>query len=386
MNQFLGYRRPDGKVGVRNHLAIISCSIYANRVVAAISERVPQAVPIMHQGGIGQSGVDLAQTIRTLIGTGLNPNAAACLIIAAGNENIDPYTLAEPIERTGKPVKTLNIMTTGGTSVAIEQGICLAGQLLLKLSTSKREPCSMAELVIGLECGGSDFTSGLASNPTLGQVADHLVLAGGTVILSETTELIGAEHILARRAISPNVSQRIVEIVQRYENRVLATGFDMRGGNPSPGNIAGGLTTIEEKSLGCVVKGGTTPVMNVVEYADLVNDRGLVVMDTPGNDVESVTGMVAGGAQIVLFTTGRGTPTGNPLAPVIKVTGNSLTAAAMATNVDVDVSDILTGDMTIEEAGRVLYQVLQEVASGRTVKAEEHGNMEFAIHRIGMTI
>ncbi|NMB11836.1 MAG: UxaA family hydrolase [Firmicutes bacterium] len=386
MNQFLGYRRPDGKVGVRNHLAIISCSIYANRVVAAIGERIPQAVPILHQGGIGQYGADLAQTIRALIGTGLNPNAAACLIIAMGNEAIDPYTIADPIDRTGKPVKILKIMNVGGTSAAIEKGYRLAEQLQLTLSTLEREPYPMTELIIGLECGGSDFTSGLASNPTLGAVADHLVLAGGTVILSETTELIGAEHILARRSVSSEVSQRLVEIVQRYEARVQATGFDMRGGNPSPGNIAGGLTTIEEKSLGCVVKGGTTPVMKVVEYADLVKDRGLVVMDTPGNDVESVTGMVAGGAQIVLFTTGRGTPTGNPLAPVIKVTGNSYTAAAMAANVDVDVSAILTGEMDTAEAGALLYQFLQDVANGRLVKAEEHGNTEFAIHRIGMTV
>ena len=201
---------------------------------------------------------------------------------------------------------------------------------------------SNGDSVIGLECGGSDFTSGLASNPTLGEVTDRLVHAGEPRILSETTELIGAEHILARRSVSPDVAKHLTQIVQRYEARVQTTGFDMRDGNPSPGNIAGGLTTIEEKSLGCVVKGGTTPVMKVVEYAKLVSQRGLVVMDTPGNDVESVTGMVAGGAQIVLFTTGRGTPTGNPVAPVIKITGNSCTAKAMAANIDVDVSGILT--------------------------------------------
>ncbi|NMB45083.1 MAG: UxaA family hydrolase [Firmicutes bacterium] len=386
MNHFLGYRRPDGKVGVRNHLAIFSCSIYANRVVAATSAAVPQAVPIMHQLGVGQYGADLAQTIHALIGMGLNPNIGACLIVFMGNESEDLLTIGHHVARAGKPVETVNIMAAGGTTSAIDEACRAANQLALELSSCKREPCQMAELVVGLECGGSDFTSGLASNPTLGNVADRLVLAGGTAILSETTELIGAEHILARRAISPDVAQRLVEIVERYEARVQATGFDMRGANPSPGNISGGLTTIEEKSLGCVVKGGTTPLTEVVDYADIVIGPGLVVMDTPGNDVESVTGMVAGGAQIVLFTTGRGTPTGNPLAPVIKVTGNSLTARTMATNMDVDVSGIITGIETIEEAGSRLYRFLEEVASGRMVKAEAHGNRELAIHRIGMTV
>ncbi|NLJ24828.1 MAG: UxaA family hydrolase [Firmicutes bacterium] len=386
MNTFLGYPRPDGRVGVRNHVAIITCSMYANRVAEAVGHLVPQAIPIMHHLGIGQHGLDLAQTTRTLIGMGINPNVGACLVISMGNESIDAETLAHNISKTGKPVETVKIMARGGTSAATRQGCLITKELVQKLSTCNREPCLMADLVIGLECGGSDFTSGLASNPTLGEVTDRVVHAGGTAILSETTELIGAEHILARRSVSPVVAEHLTQIVQRYEARVQATGFDMRDGNPSPGNIAGGLTTIEEKSLGCVVKGGTTSVMKVMEYAELVSQKGLVVMDTPGNDVESVTGMVAGGAQIVLFTTGRGTPTGNPVAPVIKITGNNHTAKNMATNIDVDVSGILTGDMTTTEAGEKLYRFLQEVASGTLVKAEEHGNREFAIHRIGMTL
>ena len=250
-------------------------------------------------------------------------------------------------------------------------------------SLLQREEFPMSELIIGTECGGSDPTSGLASNPLIGQLSDLIVKEGGTSILSETTEFIGAEHILARRAATPEVHDRIYEIVHRYEKAFQLVGEEVREGNPSPGNKAGGLTCLEEKSLGCIHKGGHSPVNAVYDYGKQVEAKqGLVIMDTPGNDPSSVAGMVAGGAQIVVFSTGRGTPTGNPLAPVIKITGNKLTYANMVDNIDVDASPIIYGTKTLESLGDELLKLTQEVACGKQTKAESLGYTEMAIARV----
>ena len=241
----------------------------------------------------------------------------------------------------------------------------------------------MSELIIGTECGGSDPTSGLAANPLIGQLSDLIVKEGGTSILSETTEFIGAEHILARRAANKEVHDRIYEIVHRYEESLRVVGEEVREGNPSPGNKAGGITSLEEKSLGCIHKGGHSTVMNVYDYGKQVKAKeGLVIMDTPGNDPSSVAGMVAGGAQVVVFSTGRGTPTGNPLVPVIKITGNKLTYANMIDNIDVDASPLIYGTKTIEELGQELLKLTQEVACGKQTKAESLGYTEMAIARV----
>ena len=250
-------------------------------------------------------------------------------------------------------------------------------------SLLQKEEFPMSELIIGTECGGSDPTSGLAANPLIGQLSDLIVKEGGTSILSETTEFIGAEHILARRAINKEVHDRIFEIVHNYEKALQLVGEEVREGNPSPGNKAGGLTCLEEKSLGCIHKGGHSPVMNVYDYGKQVKAKeGLVIMDTPGNDPSSVAGMVAGGAQIVVFSTGRGTPTGNPLAPVIKITGNKLTYANMIDNIDVDASPLIYGTKTMEQLGDELLKLTQEVACGKQTKAESLGYTEMAIARV----
>jgi altronate dehydratase large subunit len=235
---------------------------------------------------------------------------------------------------------------------------------------------------MSVKCGGSDYTSGLASNPAVGRLADRLVDFGGAVVLGEIAEIMGAEHLLAARAASPATSAQLLHVVNRVEAEAMALGLDIRGTQPSPGNIRGGLTTIEEKSLGATHKAGErTRLEEVVGYSAPVTKRGLTVMDTPGLDVESVTGMVGGGAQVVLFTTGLGTPTGNPVAPVMKITGNVRTADTMRDNIDVDVSGVLTSGESLDDAAGRLFQELIEVCSGRLTAAERLGHREFAIHR-----
>ena len=233
----------------------------------------------------------------------------------------------------------------------------------------------------------SDYTSGLASNPSLGRVTDRLVELGGSAVLGEIAEIMGAEHLLAARASNATAATRLIQIITRVETEARALGLDIRGTQPSPGNIRGGLTTIEEKSLGATHKGGErAPLGDVVQYSGRITGKGLTVMDTPGLDVESVTGMVGGGAQVVVFTTGLGTPTGNPIAPVIKITGNARTAKQMADNIDLDVSGIIDDSETLDEAADRLFAEVLDVASGRETKAETLGHREFAIHRRNPTI
>jgi altronate dehydratase large subunit len=240
---------------------------------------------------------------------------------------------------------------------------------------------------LSLKCGGSDYTSGLAANPALGRVADRLTDLGGAAVLGELAEIMGAEHLLAERATRPEVAGRLLTVIGQVESQAMALGLDIRGTQPSPGNIRGGLTTIEEKSLGAVHKGGEhAPLVDVVPYAGRITHPGLTVMETPGLDVESVTGMIGGGAQVCVFTTGLGTPTGNPIAPVIKITGNARTASHLADNIDLDVSGILSATETLDEAATRLWAEILAVASGSPVKAEALGHREFAIHRANPTI
>jgi altronate dehydratase large subunit len=244
----------------------------------------------------------------------------------------------------------------------------------------------LSELILGTECGGSDYTSGLASNPAVGTVCDLLAAEGGTVILSETPELIGAEHLLAKRARTPEIAQQVLNAVAWWENRAIAAGQNIREGNPAPGNIAGGITTLEEKSLGCIYKAGTGPLEEVIPYASHPTRKGLVYMDTPAHDIEQLTGMVAGGAQIVLFTTGRGSPSGSPIAPVIKITANRNTYLKMKDNMDIDVSSILQGRETVGSAGKRIFEEVISVASGKVTKAEKLGQRDFSIFKMNPNI
>jgi altronate dehydratase large subunit len=385
---FSGYKRTDGRVGVRNHVLVVPTVICASVVAERIANAIgPTGAALPHLAGCGQLGPDRRLTHDTLAAYCAHPNVGAVVVVALGCEQVIAQHLANTARTAGKPAAVIAIQSEGGTVRTTTRGIEIATPFASALENEQRTPCDVSSLILCVKCGGSDYTSGLAANPALGRVADRLVDAGGTAVLGEIAEIMGAEHLLAARAASPEPAAQLLRIINRVEAEAVALGLDIRGTQPSPGNIRGGLTTIEEKSLGATHKGGErTPLTDVVPYAGRITKRGLTVMDTPGLDVESVTGMVGGGAQVVVFTTGLGTPTGNPIAPVIKITGNAQTAAAMADNLDDDVSGILDGRETMDSAADRLMEDVLAVASGRPTAAERLGHREFAIHRRNPTI
>ncbi len=381
-----GFKRENGTYGIRNHIVILPASVCASETAIRISNLVPDSVALPHQHGCCQIGDDIRLTINTLIGLGKNPNVGAVLVVGLGCEGVQPSEVVEAISKTGKRVEKVIIQQSGGTLGAIQEGARIAAEMARELSQQEKVEFDISELVLALECGGSDPTSGIASNPSAGAASDLLIEYGGSSILSETTELIGAEHLLAKRCINEKVSNKLLKIVQDTEDRAIAMGTDLRSGQPTPGNKEGGLTTIEEKSLGCIYKAGMSPVVGVLDYAEQVGEtNGLYVMDTPGQDIDSITGMLAGGAQIVVFTTGRGTPTGAPIAPVIKVTGNSLTYNKMKINIDINAGRIIDGEAIIEEIGKEIFDEMIKVANGKKTKAESLGHKEFGIYKIGTT-
>ena len=385
---FLGYRRPDGRVGVRNHVLLVP-TVHCSAVVC---ERITEALPgvmvaLPHQGGCGQLGPDMLVTHETLAAYCRHPNVGAVVVIALGCEQIVAEMLLDAASDAGKPAASLAIQEEGGTPKTIARGRELARGLAAELAGAERVSCGPADLTLSLKCGGSDYTSGLASNPALGRAADRLVELGGRTVLAEIAEILGAEHLLAARASHPDVGRKLLNVIQRVEREAMSFGVDIRGTQPAPGNIRGGLTTIEEKSLGATHKGGErSPVVDVVRYAGAITRPGLTVMETPGLDIEAVTGMVGGGAQVVVFTTGLGTPTGNPIAPVIKITANASTAQRMSDNIDFDVSAVMSGTETLAAAGDRLFAEVLEVASGKLVAAERLGHREFAIYRRNTTL
>ena len=381
--KFYGYKRPDGKVGVRNHVLILPASVCASDTARMVTEKINGAVTFNNQNGCSQVPSDQQYTMDMMVGYAANPNVYGTVVISLGCENCQmDLVVGEIKKRTNKPLKTLIIQEEGGTIKTVEKGIRYAMELIQEASLLQKEEFPISKLIIGTECGGSDPTSGLAANPLVGELSDRLVKLGGTSILSETTEFIGAEHILAKRAKNKKVRNRIYEIIDRYEKSLEIVGEKVRAGNPSPGNKAGGITTLEEKSLGCIHKGGYSIIQDVIDYAKPIVEKGLVIMDTPGNDPSSIAGMIAGGAQIILFTSGRGTPTGNPIAPVIKITGNKITYANMKDNIDIDASPVIYGPESLEELGEKLLQEVVKVASGKMTKAEILGFIETSVMRI----
>jgi altronate dehydratase large subunit len=383
--KFLGYPRPKGKVGIRNHVLIMPSVVCANLAVRGIARNVAGSVYFEHQHGCGQLGADAELTKQVLVGHGTHPNVFGVVVVGLGCEIVGAQMIADEIRQRcpGKPVECVIIQDEGGTSSAVAQGTALAMTMMKEAADVKKEAFSAAELVLGTECGGSCAYSGISANPALGVVSDLLIDAGGTVILAETPELIGAEHLLAARAASPEIARRCLATIQGFEDEVKKMGVDMRGSNPSPGNIASGLTTIEEKSLGCIYKSGSRPLRDVIGYGQPVRDKGLVLMDTPGHDVEQLTGMVAGGCQVVIFTTGRGTPTGSPIVPTIKVSSNTALAQRMQENIDFNAGMIVSGEETVQQVGQRLLQEMLAVASGRLTQAEILGANDFALKRIG---
>lgn len=386
--EFMGYRRPDGAVGIRNHVLVIPTVVCANQVARGISQAVKGSVWVEHQHGCSQLAPDAAQTARVCVGHGTNPNVYGVVVVGLGCEVVRAQDVAAEIKKQCpyKPVHCVIIQDAGGSYKAIAEGSVAAHRLVEQASSLAREPFPVSELILGTECGGSDACSGLSANPALGAASDLLVDAGGTSIISETPELIGAEHILAGRAVSQEVADRCIATIKAFEDNANAIGVDMRGGNPTPGNIAGGLSSIEEKSLGCVYKGGTRPLVDVIGYARKITKKGLIYMDTPGNDIEQLTGMAAGGCHICIFTTGRGTPTGSAIVPTIKVASNTAMYTRLTDNMDINAGTIVDGDETIQQVGQRILAEMIRVASGKLTKAEILGHNDFGIQRIGPTL
>jgi altronate dehydratase large subunit len=384
--ELLGFRRQDGRIGIRNHVLILPTITCAAQTAMRITDLVDGTVSFIHQHGCAQVGEDYEQTFRTYVGMGANPNVYGVVVLGLGCETLQAMKIASAIKKkTGKPVELVSIQEYGGTLDSIAKGAKVAARMVQEASAQKRVPFDFSDLIVGTECGGSDACSGLSANPAVGEVSDLIVDRGGTAILAETTELIGAEHLLAKRAVNDQVTKRVYEVIHAMENRSIAMGVDIRTGNPSPGNIEGGLSSLEEKSLGAAKKAGSRPLQELVDYAEVPTKKGLVWMDTPGHDIEQLTGMVAGGAQIVLFTSGRGTPTGSPIAPTIKISTNSIMFERMNDNMDINAGTIIDGEETPKEVGRRILSEIALTCSGKKTKAEILKQNDFGIWRIGPT-
>ena len=340
----------------------------------AICRQIQGTIGYFHHQGCCQLPSDLKRVTEVLIDLGLSANVGAALIVSLGCEGTDHQRVYETIKASGKPCEIIHIQELGGTSAGIQAGMDAAQRLVMQISGQQRETCDISNLTMAIKCGGSDTTSGMASNCVIGYVADKLVDLGATVVFGETTEFLGGEHILANRAVGgPDgpVAKKIYEIVERMENRAKAIGEDMRGGQPTPGNIAGGLSSIEEKSLGAIVKSGHRPIQGVLEYTDRITDqKGLWIKDTPDREPEILTGMAATGAQVLMFSTGRGAPQGFCSMPVIKICGNPITYARMSHDMDLNAGRIITGEKTIEQVGEEAFEMLLKVLSGQMTKNE----------------
>jgi len=395
---FLGYHRPDGRVGTRNEILVmvsVNCAATVARRIAA-RFATPEAmaalpgvdgvVALTHGTGCGldATGEGLAILRRTLVGYARHPNVIGVCLVGLGCEVNQVDLLLGEEDLDGVPLRAVGIQEAGGTQAAIAAGVAAIEELAESASAAGRTWAPAAELVLGLNCGGSDAWSGVSANPALGSAVDRLVAAGGTAVLAETPEIYGAEHLLLARAASPEVAGALTERLAWWEGYLAQSGGSMDH-NPSPGNKAGGITTVVEKSLGAVAKGGSSPLQAVYRYAEPVRAKGLVFMDTPGFDPVSVTGIVAGGAQVICFTTGRGSVFGCKPAPSLKLATTRAIYERMPDDMDIDCGAILEGECTVEEMGEEILSAVLDVASGRPTKSELHGmgDEEFVPWQLG---
>ncbi len=398
---FMGFKRPNGKVGTRNYIAVlasVNCSATAVQHIAnAFDQTVLDEYPnidgvvgFSHSTGCGlaDSGDGYDNLQRVIWGFAQHPNVAGVLLVGLGCEVNQISSLMEQSELTRGPLlRTMNIQSVGGHKKTVAAGIARIKEMLPQVNTTAREQCPASELMLALQCGGSDAWSGITANPALGYASDLLVKNGGTAVLAETPEVYGAEHLLTRRATDESIGRKLIERIEWWENHVAVNGGSMDN-NPSPGNKLGGLTTILEKSLGAVAKGGTTRLNGVYRYAEAVDRNGFVFMDSPGYDPASITGEVAGGCNLVAFTTGRGSTYGCKPAPSIKIATNTEMYDRMLDDMDINAGKIVTDGATIAEVGREIFDLLLAVASGQQPLSEQHGlgDHEFIPWQIGATM
>lgn len=399
---FQGYRRRDGRAGTRNYLGVltsVNCSgTVAKQIAARLSapetlQRQPGidgVVPLVHGTGCGMrsSGEGFDTLRRTLRGYAVHPNFGGVLIVGLGCEAMQIRSLLDEFElEESDSLRYLTIQEVGGTRRAIDGGVAILNEMMPAMAAARRERIPAGELTLALQCGGSDALSGVTANPALGAAVDLLVAHGGTAILSETPEIYGAEHLLVSRASDPSVAEALLERVRWWEDYTRRTGDELNN-NPSPGNKAGGLTTILEKSLGAVAKGGSTNLCGVYRYAEPIDRHGFVFMDSPGFDPASVTGQVAAGANVICFTTGRGSAFGFKPVPSIKLASNSDIFRRMRDDMDLDCGDIVERGVDVQAKGREIFETVLTVASGRRTKSEEldYGTDEFTPWQLGAVL
>ncbi|MBI5967925.1 MAG: UxaA family hydrolase [Deltaproteobacteria bacterium] len=384
IQEFWGYRRKDRKFGIRNYVAIISAMDNSNPTVRRVASIVRGTQAVCPTFGRGSMGPDLDQHLRTVVNIGTNPNVYGAVVISLFRSSAEE--IAQSIAKTGRPVEAYAIEEDGGTANVANLGVRAALQLMGDAGRQRREPMPWSELVLGMECGGSDGSSGIVSNPVTGMVADMVVDRGGTVIMSETVEILGAEHLVAARAKDPATKQKLLEAVNFCVTYAKEVGVDLLGANPAPDNIIGGLSTIEEKALGAIKKGGSRPLMEVIGYGHRPTKKGFVIMDAPAPGVENVTALAAGGTQAIIFSTGKGNPSGHPIVPTIKVSGNPFTVELLKDNLDVDLSAVITKGMSLADAANILEQELVDVCWGKPTRADLLGETEVAISRLCRTV
>lgn len=380
MATFHGYRRQNGTVGIRNHVIILPLDDLSNAAAEGVAALIPNTLALSHPYGRLQFGEDLELLFRTLIGTGSNPNVAACVVI--GIEPVWTNRVVEGVARTGKPVVGFAIEGAGDLKT-IEKAARVAREFVQEASELQREPVDLSEITVSIKCGESDTTSGLASNPAVGVAVERLVAMGATVMFGETSEITGAEHIIAERMATPELKEEFLRVHREYVKFIEDQGVDLLGSQPTQGNIAGGLTTIEEKALGNIQKIGKCRVDGILRPAEAPPRRGgLWFMDTSSAAAEAVTLWAAAGAVVHLFPTGQGNIVGNPIVPVIKISANPKTVKSMAEHIDVDLSGLLRREYDLQEAGNRLMDMIRRTASGRLTCAETLRHREFVLTKL----
>lgn len=379
-----GYKRKEGQFGIRNKIILLSSVCCVNSFIEQIAKLNSEVVPITHQHGCDLIGEDREQVLRTLVGTCNNPNVGGILLIGLGCESTKVGDIISRINCENKIVKSMIIQELGSRDKILELGKKYIFEMKENLKKQKQEEFDISNLVVGLECGASDPFSGITANPAVGLVSDKLVKSGATVILSEIPEMIGAENVLSKRINNEIVKTKLFQRIKEYVQISKNLGCDLLGVNPTPGNIKSGLSSIEEKSLGCIAKAGNSIIQDFIEYAESPTSKGLIIMNTPGNDPESVTGIAAGGAQVILFTTGLGTPIGNPIVPIIKISTNHKIYKHMRDFLDLDAGEILEG-INVSTVADKIYNYLIEVCNGKETASEKNGCREFAINRLSRT-